>query len=142
MKTIKMIIPVIVLMLLITHITSAQSYKIIINIANSTASLSKKDISALFLKKKTKWDSGTPVTPVDLGSNSKVRESFTQEIHEKSVGAIRSFWQQAAFAGIASAPPEKTTDQEVIDFVKKNPGAIGYVSAATQTNEVKILTVN
>jgi len=93
------------------------------------------------MKKKTKWDSGSAVMPVDLGASSKVRETFSQEIHGKSLGAVRSSWQQAAFSGTGSAPPEKTGDSEVIDFVKKNSGAIGYVTASTNTDGVKVIDV-
>jgi ABC-type phosphate transport system substrate-binding protein len=132
-----------VLLTLTTYILEAQTYKIIINSSNSTTSLSKSEVSKLFLKKKTKWDNGISVMPVDLEANSKVRQNFSQEIHEKSVGAVRSYWQQAAFSGAASTPPEKSNDQEVIDFVENNSGAIGYISSTTSIiSGVKVLTVN
>lgn len=123
-------------------LTYAQSYKVIVNSGNSTSSISKKEVSDLFLKKKTKWDNGNAVMPVDQAASSKARETFTQDIHGKSVSAVRSFWQQAAFSGTASAPPEKANDAEVIEFVKKNSGAIGYVSTSASVSDVKVLTVN
>ena len=121
---------------------SAQSFKIIVNQSNGTNSLTKKEASDFFLKKKAKWTSGIVVMPVDLASGSRTRESFSQQIHEKGTSAIRSFWQQAAFSGTASAPPEKASDDEVIDYVKKNPGAIGYVSSTANTSSVKVISVN
>jgi ABC-type phosphate transport system substrate-binding protein len=120
----------------------AQSYKIITNSSNSVSSLSKKEVSDLLLKKKTKWTDGSSVYPVDLSSGSKVRESFSQDIHGKPTSAIRNFWQQAAFSGTASAPPEKNSDEEVIDYVKKTSGAIGYISSATKTSDVKNIIIN
>jgi ABC-type phosphate transport system substrate-binding protein len=143
MKTRKYII-ILVIALLSTSLPSAygQSYKIIVNKSNPATSVSKKEASDYFLKKKAKWPDGTAVTPIDLSSSSKVREEFSQQIHGKSTAAVRNFWQQAAFSGTASAPVEKPNDNEIIEFVKKNPGAIGYVSSSANTSDVKILTIN
>lgn len=120
----------------------SQSFKVVVNTANNTSSLSAKDVSDMFMKKKAKWTDGTTVAPVDLNSNSSVRASFSQKIHGKATSAIRSYWQQAAFSGAGTAPPEKSSDSEVIEYVKKNPGAIGYVSSDASTAGVKTISVN
>jgi len=120
---------------------NSQSYKIIVNQSNSIGSISIKEASDLFLKKKTKWANGSPVLPVDLSASSKVRSDLSQYIHKKNTSAIRSYWQQAAFSGTASAPPEKASDNEVIEYVKKNPGAIGYVSESATTTGVNIVSI-
>jgi ABC-type phosphate transport system substrate-binding protein len=119
----------------------AQSFKLIVNEANTTTSLSAKEASDLFLKKKTKWSSGTTVMPVDLSSASAIREKFSQQVHGKNTAAIRNFWQQAAFSGTATAPAEKGSDADVIEYVKKNPGAIGYVSPSASTQGVKTISI-
>jgi ABC-type phosphate transport system substrate-binding protein len=120
----------------------SQSFKIIVNSSNSITSLTKKEVSDFFLKKKTTWASGGIVKPVDHTTNSKTREDFSQQIHGKGIVAIRNFWQQAAFSGTITAPPEKNNDGEVIEYVKKNPGAIGYVSSSTSTDGVKTIGIN
>jgi ABC-type phosphate transport system substrate-binding protein len=120
----------------------AQSFKVIVNSSNPVSSLSKKEASDYFLKKKAKWPNGNPVIPVDLSSGSSVREAFSQHVHGKSTSAVRNFWQQAAFSGAGTAPSEKASDNDVIEFIKKTPGAIGYVSAGANTSNVKVLTLN
>lgn len=136
------IIAFLVLIFIVSGIASAQSYKVIVNNSNSVSSLSKKQVSDLLLKKTTKWSSGTAAVPVDLSANSSVREAFSTSIHGKAVSAIRNYWQQAAFSGSATAPPEKSNDSEVIEFVKKNPGAIGYISSGASADGVKTISVN
>lgn len=120
----------------------AQNYKIIVNNANSTSSISSTDLSKLFLKKKKKWDNGEKVVPIDQSASSDVRKEFTKVIHKKSVGAIKSYWQQFVFAGSGTPPIEKKSDEEVIAFVKGNSGAIGYVSSGANTSGVKVITTN
>jgi ABC-type phosphate transport system substrate-binding protein len=136
----KKIVFVILLIMMGSNIF-AQSYKVIVNTANLALSLSKKEVSDFLLKKTTKWADGTIVMPVDLNSNSQTREDFSKYIHGKSTGVIRSYWQQSAFSGTASAPPEKASDAEVIEFVKKNKGAIGYVSVVSNTDGVKTINL-
>lgn len=120
----------------------SQSFKIIVNASNEVSSLSQKEVSDYFMKKKTKWPSGIAVAPVDQSSSSKVREQFSQQIHGKSTGAIRNYWQQAAFSGSGTAPTEKASDSDVIEYVKKTPGAIGYISADANVSGVKVISVN
>jgi ABC-type phosphate transport system substrate-binding protein len=129
-------------LLLFSEGVSAQSFKTIVNSGNSTVSLTKKEASDLFLKKKTKWADGTEVKPVDLITASKTREDFSQEVHGKNIQAIKRYWQQMAFLGTTSAPPEKSSETDVVDYVKKNIGAIGYVSLGANIEGVKTINVN
>ncbi len=66
-----------------------------------------------------------------------MRQSFTREIHEKSVENLDAFWQRQVFSGRATPPPAKASDAEVIAYVRSAPGAIGYVSAGASTTGVK-----
>jgi len=122
-------------------VRGAAGYKVIVHPANPTTSLAKKDISALFLKKKTKWDDGTPATAVDQAEKSAARASFTTAIHGKSVAAVKSYWQQQIFSGRDVPPVEKASDAEVMAFVRNNREAIGYVSEETPVNGVKVVNV-
>jgi ABC-type phosphate transport system substrate-binding protein len=115
----------------------SQAYVVVVNTSNNVASLTKKELSDIFLKKKTKWENGSTIVPVDLVPGSSVRDNFSTQIHGKNVAAIRSFWQQAVFSGNATAPVEKSNDTEVMEYVKKNAGAIGYISSASVNAGVK-----
>lgn len=119
----------------------AADYKVIVNNANGKSSLAKKELVQLFMKKTPQWSDGTPVVAVDQTEKSTVRERFTQEIHGKSVSAVKSYWQQQIFSGRDVPPVEKSSDAQVIAFVKQNPGAIGYVAAGADTAGVKVVTV-
>lgn len=118
----------------------AQSYKIIVHASNPISSMTKDDVSRIFLKKNTEFN-GTTALPVDLVSDNPVRHSFSSYIHGKSVAAVKAYWQQQIFSGRGVPPPEKSSDRGVIAYVWANPGAIGYVSASTPTEGVKIIVI-
>jgi ABC-type phosphate transport system substrate-binding protein len=119
---------------------AADSYRVVVNSGNPVTSLDRREVSALFLRRSTRWEDGTPVLPVD-GPDSPARESFSKDVHGKKAAAVKSHWVQIIFSGRGVPPPQKGSDEEVIAYVKARPGAIGYVSATTATLDVKVLTV-
>jgi len=120
---------------------AAQEYKVIVNSANSTSDLPADVAAKLFLKQATKFPNGTPAQPVDLGKASGVRAAFSKGVLGRAVSAVESYWQQQIFSGKDVPPATKASDDEVIAFVKANPGAIGYVSASAGTAGVKVIDV-
>ena len=109
----------------------AQTFTVVVNESNPVSSLSKDELSKIFLKKMTQWPAGGAITAVDLGKAARAREAFSKAVHGRSVSAIESHWQQQIFAGKDVPPPEKPSDAEVLEFVRANAGGIGYVAAGT-----------
>ena len=104
--------------------------------------MSKADLSKLFLRKTIKWDSGLIVRPVDQAPDRSVRESFSRSIHGKKVASIKSYWQKMIFSVRSTPPPELETERGVMEYVRENSGAIGYVSAGASIGSgVKVLRI-
>ena len=119
-----------------------ESFQVVVNAQNPATELSANRVARMFLKRVKRWDHGVRVTPIDLGLNSKAREAFTETVHRKSVTAIKSFWQRMIFSGRDAPPEEMRSEQEILEFVRTHPGAIGYVAADTPLgNGVKELDV-
>ena len=127
---------------LITGTAQAASYKVIANNSVPANSLSRKAASDLFLKKTTKWENGSAVTPVDQLDSSNVREGFSKGVHGKTAAAVKSYWNQQIFSGRDVPPVEKKSDAEVLSFVRSTPGAVGYVSEGASAEGVRVVTIN
>ena len=131
------------LFLLPTDFLPAESptrFKVVVSASNPLESMSRADLSKIFLKKITRWGSGQKIQPVDQVEKSELRIAFSKEVHEKDVAWIKAYWQKMFFSGRASAPPALSTDDEVLSYVRSNGGAIGYVSAQVPTGEgVKVV---
>lgn len=119
----------------------AQDYKIIVNKSNPVSSMTKQEVSKMFLKKTLKWDNNQTVLPVDLTEDNPAWETFSKEIHRRDLKKVKAYWQKMIFSGRAVPPPEKVNESEVLAYVQSNPGAIGYVSASKQTGNVKVLKI-
>jgi ABC-type phosphate transport system substrate-binding protein len=117
-------------------------FKVIVSAANAVASLPAGEVSQFFLKRTTKWRTGSPVVPVDLPVASAVREEFSLRVHGRPASAIDSFWTKQIFSGAGVPPLILASEREVVAFVRQNVGAIGYVSAEASGGEgVKVLDV-
>jgi ABC-type phosphate transport system substrate-binding protein len=116
-------------------------FKVIVNPANPISALDRKFLADVFLKKVTRWGNGEVVHPVDLRSDSPVRQQFSDEILRRSVSAVKSFWQQLVFSGRDVPPPEVDSDEQVVKYVLRFEGGVGYVSGAAGVDRVKPVAV-
>jgi ABC-type phosphate transport system substrate-binding protein len=119
---------------------AADDFKVVVHPDNPVAELSAGDVSRLFLKKTLRWSDGRPVQPVEPAT-PRVRERFAATVHEKSVNAVKSYWNQLIFSGRDVPPLEKADDAGVLAYVKANAGAVGYVSPGADLSGVKVLLV-
>ena len=75
----------------------------------------------------------------DLSQENDVRDKFAQDVQKKTPDAIGAYWRKQIFSGRGIPPIEKSSDAEVIAYIKNNPNAIGYVSTSAKTSGVKVV---
>ncbi len=121
---------------------AAQGYELVVHSSYAGTTVPRDVAVRVFLKQVTTFN-GKPAAPVDLPKDSPVRAAFTKSVHGRSVAAIEGYWQQQIFSGGSLPPANRGGDDDVIAFVRSNPGAIGYVSAgaAGSGGGVKVVTI-
>lgn len=117
------------------------AFRVIVNPDNVTASMDRKVLAEAFLKKVTRWPNDELIRPVDQAPNAPARQAFSDGVLKRSVAAVKSYWQQMVFSGGGVPPPELDSDGDVVKYVLKNRGAVGYVSAGVSLQGAKILTL-
>lgn len=117
-----------------------KGYKVIVNPANPLVSISRDNLSNIFLKRTTKFPNGLHALPVDLPINLAIRDSFSKDVHGKPASAVEAYWQQLIFSGRDVPPPQKS-EKSVVDFVRSNEDGVGYVSVSADTTGVKVVNV-
>lgn len=116
------------------------SFVVVVNGASLMSSISRSELAALFTKKEQSFEDGTPAFPVDLPDDDPIHEAFTQAVHGKSPRAIRSYWQQQIFSGRNVPPPQRSSDDLVLAYVRSTRGGIGYVRATARLGPgIKVL---
>ena len=121
---------------------AAQDYRVIVNAANPGSQIKRDVLAMIYLKGRARWADGKPVAAVDQSARSPVRATFTEQALGQDVQAVQNQWIRSIQVGQGTPPPVKSTDEDVVAFVKSNPNAIGYVSADTPLDgAVKALKV-
>jgi ABC-type phosphate transport system substrate-binding protein len=118
------------------------SYRIIVHPDNPTSKASRQFLANAFLKEVTRWDGGESLRPVDLKPQTTTRRRFSESILNRSVGAVKSYWQQRIFSGRGVPPPELDSDEAVVAYVTKHRGGVGYVSPAADIGKARVVRVD
>jgi len=119
----------------------ADGFKVIVHADQKVQKLTREEASRIFLKKTTRWDSGSEIRVVQPRLDSEVRRSFDPAIHSMQPMAVRAYWSQMVFSGRDVPPTEKASDEAIVEFVRQNSGAIGVVSDGAAVTGVRVLDV-
>ncbi len=120
---------------------STPEFRILIHPENPAGGLSKEFVTDVFLKRVTRWHDGEAVYPVDQRADTAVRRAFSESVLQRSVAAIKRYWQQRIFSGRDLPPPELDNDEAVVGYVLKHREAIGYVSGSAKLGRAKAVSV-
>ena len=120
---------------------TANDIVVIVNKGVSVESMEKEALRDLFLGNISVWPDDKKINFAILGS-SETHQSFVQTYTRKTESQFQAWWKRKLFTGTGKFPPKFSTDQEMIDYVAKTEGGLGYVSSGAAIGDgVKILTV-
>ncbi len=118
----------------------AADIKVIANPSVTTTALSSDELKGIFLETKTSLADGSHVEPVVLKSGA-AHQSFVRQFIGKTDVALETYYRSLAFTGRGLIPKALGSDDEMIRYVARTKGAVGYVSASASTAGVKTLDV-
>ncbi len=95
-------------------------------IANSSVQLTGAEVRDVFVGDK-QLAGAVKLIPVD---NANVQSQFLAKVMKVDVAKYGSIWIKKSFRDGLIPPAMKSGDAEVLDYVKKTVGAVGYVSSA------------
>lgn len=98
----------------------------VVVIANSGTQIGAADVTDIFLGEK-QFAGSTKLIPVD---NAAVQAAFLDKVMKLDAAKYNSKWAKKSFRDGLNPPAVKSADAEVVDFVKRTPGAVGYVSGS------------
>ena len=101
-------------------------------IGNKTGleSTSVKEVKQIFKGKYSSW----PVTKISVtivlpSPQSPISQKTATQIYANTVSGVQKYWLSLVFQGRANPPVFLESDEEIVELVRKTPGAIGIVSS-------------
>lgn len=105
--------------------------KIIANPGVKTLELKKKDIRDIYTGVTKIWETDGKVI-IAILEGSELHKQFLEEYVNKTPIQFRNYWREKVFTGEGESPKPFKTEEELIEFVAKTRGAIGYISSPTE----------
>jgi hypothetical protein len=116
---------------------SAADFKVVANPSVKASDISIDDLKGVFLATRISLPDGSQVTPV-LAKAGAAHEAFLKDLG-KTGSALSTYYRSLVFTGKGAMPKICGSDAEVIEYVAKTKGAIGYVSAEAKAPGTKTL---
>ena len=118
----------------------AGDIKVIANPSVGVSDISSDELKRVFLITKSSLSDGSHVEPV-LEKGGPAHEAFLREYVGKTDAALSTYYRSLVFTGKGAMPKTFASDAEVVSYVAKTKGAVGYVAAGTAATGVKQLEV-
>lgn len=109
---------------------------VIVNPANDS-SINAEEIVRIYTGRSNAFNA------VNLAESVPLRAQFDEKGVGRTSAQLKAHWSKLVFTGKGTPPAELGSEEAVLEFVAKNPQAIGYVSADKVTSAVKVVhTIN
>ena len=102
---------------------------VIVNAQNPVTRLAATDLRPIFQTRKSKWESGALVEPVNLPEKSPQRQAFDRVVLGFDPETTVRYWIDRKVRGEARPPKRLATPTAVLAHVASSPGGIGYLPA-------------
>ena len=119
---------------------TASAWKIVVHPDNEIRVIKRSELAAIFLGKKSTWDSGKRIIPTLQSEKDSVTEDFLRKVLGRSASQYRAYWKRRLFSGGGTVPRTIPTSEKVKAFVGSHPGAIGIVDGSSKMDD-DIVTV-
>jgi ABC-type phosphate transport system substrate-binding protein len=123
-------------LLLCAPLAARDEIAVIVAKEGTEVRFNRKQLHDIYLKKILLAPDGTKLIPVNLPPEHPLRLSLSETLLHKNAQQLQDYWNQRYFHGIT--PPYVLHSQEaVVQFVAKTPGAIGYISICHMDDRVR-----
>jgi len=90
-----------------------------------STSLNELQVKDAFKAKNNFWPNGKSLTVCLPETKSSDAAEVSRKLYNKTVSEVQKFWLSQVFQGRSRSPMFFESDEEMINYVAKTPGAIG-----------------
>ena len=112
---------------------------LIIGHPSITSPLTAQQVREVYLNTLKVLPGGQLVKPVDQDKNSEDRKEFYRRIVRMNGAQLRAYWSKRVFMEKGDRPISIASDNMVIQWVARTPGAVGYIGRRPKTKNVRVL---
>jgi len=114
---------------------------IITHLKNKTDSITRAELTRMFLKQQTVWPDGARCIPIDQRGDSAIRSAFSKLVLRRSVYEVKRYWMQETMTGDAKPPVSLESAATVKKYVQRLAGSVAYIYEDEVDDTVKVVHV-
>ena len=126
------------LLLAIAASTANAGVVVVVSAKSDVTTLTKAQVSQLFLNKASNFPAGGAAAPVDQATGASRNEFYTK-VASKDAAQMKAYWAQLTFTGKGKQPKQLGGGGEVKKFVAGSTSAIGYIDAGEVDASVRVV---
>lgn len=119
--------------------TASADLAVIANRKNELAPLATEEVQDVFLGRTRTFPNHRFALPFD--QSSPLRGEFYQKLTGRLLPQIDAYWARIVFSGQGSPPPKLPDDAAVLQMVRENEDAIGYIDKINVDNTIRVLLI-
>jgi hypothetical protein len=119
--------------------TVASDLVVVVNKLNPMQSLTKSEVIDIYMGRYLTFPDGSPVQPLDLKSNSKLKENFYLTLVNQNGRKVNAYWSRLLFSGRATPPLEVSSVAEALQQVIEAKSKMAYIPQSAVTNSVRVV---
>ena len=114
---------------------------VVVNQGNEIKSVTLQSLQDIYAGNKVSWSNNHKIFPVSMKTSLEVTQSFFEKALGKSPREMKRAWIRLTLSGAGAPPKMVGSEAEVLLYVAKNEGAIGFVGIDKVNDSVKVLAV-
>jgi ABC-type phosphate transport system substrate-binding protein len=139
MRLLKDFVPAILVLALTAAAPTMADVVAVVSAKSPVTTLSKNQITDIFLGKSARFPDGRPALPVDQIEGTAVRDEFYASFTGKTAAQLKAYWSKIIFTGRGQPPKAVSNSGAVKRLLAQNPGAIGYIEREALDASVRVV---
>ncbi len=129
MTLLRFILTILCCLVMLNASSQAQSLIVIANAQGAATSMSSTELRAIFKGQKQRWENGNRVVVAIVKGNTAIGGQILTKVFGVSFDDFQKIWLTLVFQGKAPAPKYFDTENDLKNFIKSTPGAIGIMNS-------------
>lgn len=122
-----------------TATLAADAIYVVVSAQSPVRTVTQKDVLALYTGRSRVLPGGEVATPLDQPRDSAARADFYETLTGMDIARINSYWARLHFTGQVQPPPPVGDDAAVIQRLRVDPSAIGYLTHEPTSTAVRVV---
>jgi len=118
---------------------AAADLVVVVNAKSGVTRLTPDDAVNIFMGRFRQLPGGRPAQPIDQPESAPERRRFYRLLVNKDLSEINAYWARLVFSGKTSPPRQARTEDEVVEWLVKQPGAVAYMERSRVDSRLRVV---